>query len=747
MQPTAEAIIEPLPPADPIAAEPEPATVEEPTEEAQEPAPATISGSSHLIVPEVALPPSKDELTEANVEQVEDKSHPPMTETARSEAADSWDPRAAAISATATPLSASQQQHQSSRSSTSGYATSALKATERTTTRTPSYQRRILDQEEAVRMPGNRDQVDRATVQFGAFNLNGPLDDDIDGDREEPETRAQPPDDSPIAPRASLPPIPQSAAHVPDPLPLQKPSSSLVPPTGPTGTALPHQPSPWALPTNTRLPAPSAAPSQPAATNQGWFLTQRFPQHISIDELMAESRAAAQPTIPPQDARLYSRFGQNGPQEQPPLSQKSFDLFNQAPPASTAQNQYEATYPNQQQSQQAQNPQPGGAFSSAPGEYSSYYTADPQNRGPYSYYNQPFGQQQSSQGPQDGVPSQQRSFSNYNAPQSENLSQYPQSGSQPATSRYGAVSGVVSGVDAQNSGSNTPNIPGAPGQQQQAAAQNQTAQSQSHGQQGQQGQQGQPQDYPYNHPYFASPYYAAYMNYQGGYNQGAYGAPYGKGGPYGQPHQYGISPQGPYGHSSSPASGFGQSSLPSLHRADSGAGGGLGDYGRAGSAQSGVQPGLSGSFGAGVHDSFGRAASSYQSQGAQSFNSQSSQPGNAPSGADDLKPFGDPKTGSGPSPSLGASARPGSATNNAPSHLPPVQSGQGMSAYGSYPSHLQGHGPHGGHSGAGGYGMGTGGQQAHGSGPYGGYGNQGGGGFGGNYHSNQQPRGWGNNYH
>ena len=35
-------------------------------------------------------------------------------------------------------------------------------------------------------MPGNR-EVDRAAVQFGAFSLNGTGEEDVDGDREEPE--------------------------------------------------------------------------------------------------------------------------------------------------------------------------------------------------------------------------------------------------------------------------------------------------------------------------------------------------------------------------------------------------------------------------------------------------------------------------------------------------------------------------------------------------------------------------------
>ncbi|GKT40381.1 CUE domain-containing protein [Colletotrichum spaethianum] len=606
--------IEPLPPAAPAAeptpepetepeAQPEPAA-ELPAEPAhEEPAPAEVPA---VIEPEVVLPPSKDQLTETNLEQVVDESHPPATATVASTAADSWDPRLNAASATATPLSASQQQHQPIRpavpTTTSGFAASAIKATTERGSRTPSYQRRVLDQEEAVRMPGNR-EVDRAAVQFGAFSLNE--DDDIDGDREEPETRTQPPADSPP----------------------------------------------------------------------------------------------------------YSRFGQTGPQEPSSFPQKSIDPFTQPnQPPSASQTQFDS-FPNQPSQQ---NQQPGGAFSSAPSEYSSYYTADQQNRPPYNYYNQPYGQQ-GAQAHQDSLSSQQRSFGGYNASQADNLSQYPQSGGIQNPSRYGGVTN-----DAQNSGHTTPN-PTA--QSQQAASQ--ASQPQSHGQ----------QSYPYNsHPYYNNAYYSNYMNY-GHYGQGGYGGgPYGKGGVYGHP--YGMSPQGPYDHTSSPAAGFAQSSL---HRADSGLSSGLGgDFGRAGSAQSGNQPGLTGSGFGGVQDTFGRGSSSFQSPAGQGFNS-TAQPNTATSANDDLKPFGDSKPGAGPSPSLGG-ARPGSATNTASGQtgLPPPQSASQMGGYGGYPSHLQGHGLHG----SSGYGMGGATSGQHGSAPFGSYGQQQGG-YGSGYYGsgNQQQRG------
>ncbi|KAM5525136.1 rnapii degradation factor def1 [Fusarium oxysporum f. sp. phaseoli] len=230
-----ESAPEPVEPEAEVVPEPESENVPAPAvDEADETTPvvdtATPTEVPHVNVePEVALPPSKDELTESNLEQVVDESKPPPTGTVASTTADSWDPRQNPASVTATPISAAQQQHAAP---PSGFAATAAKATAERTARTPSHhhhQRRVLDQEEAVRMPGNR-EVDRAAVQFGAFSLNG--DEDIDGDREEPETRAQPPADSPIThPRTSLPPATQAA--VPDSF-AQKPTSTVAPIAAPT---------------------------------------------------------------------------------------------------------------------------------------------------------------------------------------------------------------------------------------------------------------------------------------------------------------------------------------------------------------------------------------------------------------------------------------------------------------------------------------------------------------------------------
>lgn len=690
--PALKAADEAQPALEPVPAEPETieAAEEETTPVAQRAVPAQVPVT---IEPEIALPPTKDELTETNLEQVVDVSNPPATGTAASTAADSWDPRQSPVSATATPISAAHQQHQAQRSAASGYAASAIKATAERSTRAPSFQRRVLDQEEAVRMPGNR-EVDRAAVKFGAFSLNDG-EDDVDGEREEPETRTQPPADSPVAhPRASLPPVAQ----------------------------------PVAIPETFTQKAPGAVPPAAAAAPGKTKLDLKRNMAKSNRNCIVPTAPAAAPQAPAASTQQYGRYGS---QDTAPAAQKPLDPFNAAQSTPVSQPPFDNFAA---QTTQAQAQQPGAAFTSAPTDYSNYYTANQQERNPYNVYGQQYGaQQQGAHGQHDGV-SQQRPFAGYNA--TDNLSQYPQSGSLHNQPRFGGSN------DSQNSGHSTPN-PAAQAQQQ--GQQGQQAQQAQQGQQSQQPQQGAPgsqpqshggQQYPgYNHPYYSNPYYHQYYS---GYGQGGFGPYGGKGGMYGQP--YGMSPNAPYDHASSPSTFGGAPS--SLHR-DSSLSSGLGEYGRAASGQTASQPGLGGSSFGGSHDSFSRGASTFQSQG-QSFNSQNQPP--ASGSTDDLKPFGDAKTSaSGPSPSLGGGPRPGSATNTAPSGqsgLPPPQGSQMGGAYGGYPSHLQGHNLHGS-----GYGMGGGaGASQHGSTPYGSY-NQGFG-SGGYYGGNQQQRGgWGGNYH
>ncbi|CAK7224600.1 RNAPII degradation factor [Sporothrix curviconia] len=707
------------PPSSTSASVPAPTSTDDsetaPTADAVEPAPAAKDAAAPdvavpaaaVAVPEVVVAPSTDALTESNLERVDDISHPPDTDTIRSETADSWDPRSAAPPGISTPISASHQQH-AAKALGSGYAATASKATgaDRTAVRTPSYSRRVLDQEEAVRMPVNRD-VDRAAVQFGALSFNGADNEDIDGDREEPETRTQPPDDSPVAhPRASLPPVAPPAASVPDAFGAQKqaaPAAVAASAATPTASST--------LPSAPAAAAPVAAPTGPAAQT-----------------------AAAQNTQP------YGRYGQDASS----FGQKPFDAYGQPNQAQVSANSQYDSYnqgiPTASQAQQAP-----AAYSSAPGEYSQYFTSDAQSRMPQQYnnYYQTYGQQ-AAQGHQDGAQNQ-RPYGGY-----DSLSQYPQSS---GASRFGAGAGAAAAsnvaADAQNSGSTTPNPPvaGQPQQQQQGGAQGQ------HGQQGQQQHQAS-QYQSYNHPYYTNPYYSQYMNQYNAFGaQNSYNAPYGgKGGYGGSHHPYGMTPQNPYDHNASQVSGGGFGGASSLHRGAGGAessglgSAGLSDYGRVGAAGQ-AAPGFGGD------NSYGRGgASSYQSQAGQGYGAQQSQVGSQQTGADDLKPYGDASKGAaGANPSL---ARPGSATNTQSaqsSGLPPPQSSQ-QGGYGGYPSHLQQHGAGGLHGnnqsaagGAGGYG-----NQNHGNNPYGSYG-QHGQGFGGsnNYYNNQQQQrgGWGGNYH
>lgn len=641
----------------------EPAHIEEET--SSEPvAMETTPVAAPVYEPEVSITPSKDELTETNLEKVLDASEPPPTATAASTAASSWDPRNGNDSA---PYSSTQQQP--SRTPVSGYATTAQKATG-VAGRSASFQRKVLNQEEAVRMPGNR-EVDRTAVQFGAFDLNGSGDDDIDGDREEPETRGQPPLHSPVAPRASLPPAPQAQVPVPE-----------------------SQNSPLA---HGRLPV-----AQPTGEYNKVGI-QNVPQQSSYGPYGQFGQAGAQQEQPNQK---YEAFAQ-----QAPVSQSPFDAHSSQP----AQTQAPAQ-------------QPQSAFTSPPGDYSPYYASEQHRNNFQNYYGTPYGQQSGGLSHQDGAAGlQQRTANGYSGAQNEPAAAYPQSSAQQSQSRF-ATAG-----EPQASGHSTPN-PVTQAQQQQPGH---VAPVQSQHQ-----PQGQAGGYPYNHPYFSSPYYANYMNqYQQGYGQGGYAGPYGaKGSVYNQPHAgYGMSPQTPYDHASSPAAvgNFGQNSL---HGRDNAAGG-LGEYGRVGSGQPSAPQTLGGSGAFGIHDTFAR--NTYQGQGQnQHYGQQPSQP----SVPDELKPFGDSKAASGPSPSISQVNRPTSAANNGlgQSALPPPQASQ--QGYGGYPSHLQQqHALHGSQSssqyGATAHQAAVGqGHQAAGYSQYPG--------FGGSYYggNSQQRGGWGGNY-
>ncbi|KAL8950498.1 MAG: hypothetical protein Q9222_003462 [Ikaeria aurantiellina] len=642
--------------------------------------------SPSLVSSEAAaeLTPPKDELTETNLEQVLDTSGPPNSATAASTVASTVDQRHVSD----TPLQAA-----TNRPPMGGYATTAFKATGMPG-RSASYQRKILEQREAVVMPGKH-AIDRAAVQFGSMGLNGPNEDlDQEDDREEPETRAQPPQHSPNAPKATLPPHGQG-------------SESLM---------------------SEPLPAPRQAPGLPPLThqshppNQEQDMQQHQQQHsqASYPYNQFSSRFGPQPTeqssAPAQ--KPYEPFGSQVQQPQQPYD--SFPTTSQGPPSSQHNAQSHL-----------------GGLSSAPHDM-SYYTSDNQ-RNAYQNYYANYGQQ-----PQE----QNRTSSAFGSSADQNV-QHPSSQSQQqAPSRYGQPN------EPQNSGTSTPN-PALPGQSQQNQGPQMLHQQQPQGQSGGQ-HSGYPYGHPYYpSPYYQA--YMNQFGYggsQGGYG-GPFaggGAGAGKQGMYGQPHQgYGMSPQASYDHgTSSPAShgGFGQQHAPTREGAASAS---TGNYNRTGSAQpfehQQQYPGAGGSGGyGGMSDAFGRSGSGFQGQN----HSHNHQPTNQQSSNDDsLRAFGDTsKVPGGLSPA--PAARPGSAVNNMPgqtgqSGMPPSMN-QIQQGYGGYPSHLnpQMHGQQGsqysaGPGSLGGHHQSSG--QGHQSGGYGGYG----GGFGNSYYGSNRG-GWGGNY-
>jgi hypothetical protein len=143
--------------------------------------------------------------------------------------------------------------------------------------------------------------------------------------------------------------------------------------------------------------------------------------HSTAPAAQTQAQTQVPGQAPVSSAQQYGRFGQAGAQDTMAAAQKPLDPFSQqsAPSSQPPFDNFSS------QTSQAQ--QPGGAFSSAPSDYASYYTANQPDRNPYNYYGQQFGQQ-GGQGQQDATASQQRSFGSYGASQADNLSQYPQSG-------------------------------------------------------------------------------------------------------------------------------------------------------------------------------------------------------------------------------------------------------------------------------------------------------------------------------
>lgn len=715
-----ESIVAPTPPTEPdMDALPPPIVAETNSEIPKTPPTSDLTA----LEPPADITPSKDELTETNLEQVLDLSGPPASATAASTVASTIDTRIA--DGVAAPALNSV-----SRPPLGGYATSAYKATG-LPARSASFQRKILEQQEAVVMPGKH-AVDRTAVQFGSLGLNGTTEDlDVDSDREEAETRAQPPQHSPIAPRAALPPAPQA-------FPAQPPASESIP----TPRQAPGLP-------------PVSQPSQPA-------------------EQTAQPSQSNYPYN-----QFNNRYGPAGQQEVSAPVQKGYEPFGQQ---MQPQHQYDG-YPSSSQAPAQSQPQAQshlGTYSSASQDSSVYYTSDNQRNAYQNYYGN-YGQSQ--QSPQEAGAAQQRIGSAFGTTVGEQVSHHATHG-QPPQARYGQPG------EAQTSGTSTPN-PTVPSQQSQPPQAHQMLQQQAQGQAGGQ-HAGYPYGHPYfASPYYsayvnqvsAHPYgrerpmfddvrryddqYLTH-NPQFGYggNHGGYGGPFGgaaagKQGMYGQPHQgYGMSPQQTSydQHSSSPANvgGFAQQSAPSRDGTGNGT---LANYGRSGSAQpSESQQQYSGSSGAygSVPDAFARSTSGFPGQ-AQSLTHL--QGGQSSTNDDSRGSYGDSaKVPGGPSPALGQPGRPGSAANSmqGQNSLPPpqAQNQQSQQGYGAYPglvNHQMQHGQHASQYGAGPPGGGLGGhhgsatQQTHqGSGGYGSAA-YGAGGFGGSYYGNNRG-GWGGNY-
>ena len=299
------------------------------------------------------ITPSADELTETNLEQVPDSSNPPATTTAASTVASTLDPRSVG-----TPLSKSV-----ARPPMGGYATTAWKAAG-TAGRSASFQRKIQEQQEAVVMPGKH-AVDRATVQFGSMGLNGtPEDLDFDSDREDAETRAQPPQHSPVAPRASLPPAPQSQQSAAFPPQAQVVEQQTTPRQAPGLPPVNHQ-------------------DQPLSGEQTNYGYSQFNDRYGSQTQTATGQKPFEP------------FGQQQPSQQdnyPPTSQPqqsaqstsgndTSSFYTTDNQRNTYQNNLYGNYQSQQQESGNPPNRAGSAFGTTAGQPASQYaTSHPQGR-------------------------------------------------------------------------------------------------------------------------------------------------------------------------------------------------------------------------------------------------------------------------------------------------------------------------------------------------------------------------------
>lgn len=402
--------------------------------------------SAAAIENTVDLTPPRDQLTEDNLEHLPDVSQPIATETVASTR------DAGSAVGASTPVGGGSQNLTSARPPMGGYATSAWKATG-APGRSASYQRKMMEQREAVVMPSNH-AVDRTAVQFGSMGLGGdsqPL--DVDDDREEAQTRTPAAQSPPSQPRTALPPAPLQQAMAPE---------SAAQETSPTPKHAPGYPmSSQQPPTSLGGPGPlgqGSLPQQSGSTNQSYA--------------------------------QYGRYGA-GPIGQEHAS-KPYDPFSQ-----------QLSYPQSQSETQSGHP----AHSQIPGthqgqgqlggyDYNSQYGGEQHRSTSGSYYGGGYGQQHNQSAQQEQGLGQQRTGSAFANAES----------SYGATNHTGAQSRFS---ENQASGHTTPNP--AMGSQQQGGGQPQHVQhAQGHHGQGQGGHAG---GYGYQqNPYYNSSYYGSYMN-------------------------------------------------------------------------------------------------------------------------------------------------------------------------------------------------------------------------------------------
>jgi hypothetical protein len=352
-----------------------------------------------LSDPPTDLTPSKEEPTETNLELLPEVS-PPATATAASTVASMQDPLSSlpATTPTVRPMS--------------GYAASALKATSGTG-RSASITRKVMEQQEAVVMPGNH-AVDRAAVQFGSMGLTGSSDDvDVDEDREEPETRTQLPDDSPAAPRASLPPsnheIEATAPAAPEAPQAQRQAPGLPP----IQNQVVASSSPPASTYNDQYRYGQTGPKgyDPFGQQQTQPPQTQSSQSQSLEPFANQVPAPSQPQVAPGQSDYSSYYGANardpyqnyygygqGQETQQRSGSASFGTS-----AQDVQSQYATSRPQQAYGQQdAQNSGHNTPNPTMPAHQAQHSQHIPQNHGGYGGYPQGYANNYGQQYPQYG---------------------------------------------------------------------------------------------------------------------------------------------------------------------------------------------------------------------------------------------------------------------------------------------------------------------------------------------------------